>query len=40
MHHKRIQKIIADVVEHNQNVFLSPKVHRINNLLNRLEYNA
>ena len=40
MHHKRIQKIIADVVEHNQNVFLSPKVHRINNLLNRLEYNV
>ena len=39
-HHKRIQKIIADVVEHNQKVFLMPKVHRINNLLNRLEYNA
>jgi len=39
-HHKHIQKIIADVVEHNQKVFLMPKVHRINNLLNRLEYNA
>jgi len=39
-HHRRIQKIIADVLEHNQNVFLSPKVHRINNLLNRLEYYA
>lgn len=40
MHHIRIQKIIANVLEHNQNHFLSPKVHRINNLLNRLEYNA
>jgi hypothetical protein len=39
-HHMRIQKIIADVLKHNQDHFLSPKVHRINNLLNSLEYNA
>jgi len=39
-HHLRIQTIIADILEHNQNNFLMPKVHRINNLLNRLEYNA
>ena len=39
-HHRRIQTIIADVLEHNQKNFLMPKVHRINNLLNRLEYNA
>ena len=39
-HHLRIQTIIADILEHNQKNFLMPKVHRINNLLNRLEYNA
>lgn len=39
-HHIRIQKIIADVLQHNQKHFLAPKVHRINKLLNELEYNA
>jgi len=39
-HHMRIQNIISDVLVHNQNNLLSPKVHRINNLLNRLEYYA
>ena len=39
-HHMRIQNIISDVLVHNQTNFLSPKVHRINNLLNRLEYYA
>tara|TARA_R110001592_G_scaffold43527_3_gene140982 strand:+ start:8830 stop:10041 length:1212 start_codon:yes stop_codon:yes gene_type:complete len=39
-HHLRIQSIIADTLEHNQKVFLSPKVHRINNLLNKLEYHV
>ena len=37
-HHLRIQKIIEDVLEHNQNHFLAPKVNRINTLLNQLEY--
>jgi hypothetical protein len=37
-HHLRIQNIIADVLAHNQKVLLSPKVQRINKLLNQLEY--
>ena len=39
-HHLRIQTIIADTLEHNQKNFLMPKVHRINNLLNKLEYHG
>ena len=39
-HHLRIQSIIADTLEHNQKNFLMPKVHRINNLLNKLEYHV
>jgi len=38
-HHLRIQHIISDVLAHNQKHFLSPKVNRINKLLNELEYN-
>ena len=38
-HHIRIQQIVADVLQHNQQHFLAPKVNRINKLLNELEYN-
>ena len=38
-HHIRIQQIVADVLTHNQQHFLAPKVNRINKLLNELEYN-
>ena len=37
-HHKRIQQIISDVLQHNQQHFLAPKVNRINALLRELEY--
>ena len=37
-HHIRIQHIISDVLKHNQQHFLSPKVNRINELLNKLNY--
>ena len=37
-HHTRIQDIIKDILIHNQQHFLSPKVNRINGLLRELEY--
>jgi len=37
-HHLRIQSLIKDTLEHNQDHFLAPKVNRINTLLNSLEY--
>lgn len=39
-HHMKIQRIITSVLKHNQAHFLAPKVQRINELLNQLEYNA
>ena len=37
-HHMRIQQIISQSLQHNQKLFLSPKVNRINKLLNELKY--
>ena len=37
-HHMRIQQIISQALQHNQKLFLSPKVNRINKLLNELKY--
>ena len=37
-HHIRIQQIISQALQHNQKLFLSPKVNRINKLLNELKY--
>ena len=37
-HHMRIQTILAQTLVHNQRLFLSPKVNRINKLLNELDY--
>ena len=37
-HHIRIQNILSDTLIHNQKLFLSPKVNRINKLLTELEY--
>lgn len=38
-HHIRIQHIIADVLTHNQKLFLSPKVNRIKKLMKELKYD-
>tara|TARA_B100001093_G_scaffold167453_1_gene160074 strand:+ start:3489 stop:4694 length:1206 start_codon:yes stop_codon:yes gene_type:complete len=37
-HHMRIQTILSQTLQFNQKLFLSPKVNRINKLLNELEY--
>jgi len=37
-HHIRIQEIISDVLIHNQQHFIAPKINRINGLLKALEY--
>lgn len=37
-HHIRIQTIISQTLQHNQRLFLSPKVNRINQLLKELDY--
>ena len=37
-HHMRIQTILAQTLVHNQRLFLSPKVNRINKILNELDY--
>ena len=37
-HHMRIQQIVSQQLQHNQKLFLSPKVNRINKLLKELEY--
>lgn len=38
-HHIRIQHLISDILQHNQKLFLAPKVNRINKLLKDLKYD-